>query len=374
MANFVNTFQTGYAAVRCALEWGQQHLPSAGTKTSVIARQALFATDVMDTAFTGWRVQKEMRKNDSSPNEQFYINCAIKAVALIALAALFVKGTNRYLIPQLNPLSLLQQTSIPKHSIDCGAKEVLETVTAIWTKTTLENLTTGLFFIRTVLDIYLARSDRQHVVRGLLNGATVFKAAQYRTLEVKSTTAFLLQRTNYSYYPSQLYPKLSEYFKVPVKKVEAIFHLNTQGLTESGLVESIQSIYDYSTKMFDKSVWGRHWLSKTAYRDYYTRVLTPFDEAQRSLDDLANFKLVYQVKIVGNPPPAPVQVRVLHEDKVWQSFKGIDIFKWIPQFCVPGQRVNHSEWIEAKLDYPLSRLDRFMINAKWFVSKLFQKN
>lgn len=373
MAHLTSTFQTGYVAVRCGLEWGQHYLPSAGTKASVLARQALLVCDVIDTVLTGQRVKDKMRQSDhSSTDEQFYTNCVVKAVALVALAVLFVKGTNRYLTPKLNPLTLLQQTSIPKHAIDNAGQQVLERVTAAWTKTTLENLTTGLFFIRTLLDLYLAHSDRQHVVRGLLNGATTFKAAQYRTLEVKSVRNFLLQHTSYSYYPSQLYPTLSKYFDLPVKKVEVIFHVNAQGQTESSLVKSIQSIYDYSTQMFEKSVWGRHWLSRTVYRDYYAGVIRPFDQALHSMDDLTNLKLVYKLKLEGSPPPSPIQVRILHVDKVWQSFKGIDIFRWIPRFCIPGQRIEYSDWIEAKLEYPLSHADHFMVNAKWFLSQLLK--
>ncbi len=366
--------QTHYAAVRCALEWGQPYLPSVGTQASTVARQFLFAMDLIDTAFTGWHVQKKLRQQDpDSPNEQFYTNLAVKAVALTALAALFVSGANRYLKPRLNPLALLQQTSIPKEALDYATENAFETVTAVWTKTSLENLTTGLFFIRTLLSLYLDPSDRAQRLQGVLNGATALKAAQYRTLEIKNSRAFLFEYTNYSYNVSRSFPNLSKYFSVPVKKVEAIFHLNTEGLSEQRLIDSIQSIYDYSMEMFEKSDWIRYWVGGGQVRDYFEGLLPPLDQGIRAIDDtLFQFKLVYQITLNGNPPPAPVQVRILHEDTVWQSFKGIDIFKWIPQFCLPGKKVSYSEWVEADLDLPLTRLDHYMINLRQFFLNFFK--
>ena len=374
MTSYLQRLHTGYTAVRCLFEYGAKYQASVGAKTSEIARNVLFAIDCIDTSYIGWQNAQKMRQNDSrTEGERFYTDLAVKAVVVVALAALFVKGANKYLIPQLNPTLLLQKTAIPKSALDYTTEQVLETVTASWTKLTIENLTTGLFFIRTILNLQLARltSHRLPLLNAALDAATTFKSAQYRTLEVKNSFAFLLNRIDYLFYPSRLYPKLSEFFKVPIKKVDAVFYLNTDGLSEQGIIEKIQSIYDYSQQMFHKSTWNRYWLAHTTIRDYYAGVVEPFDQAMTALYE---FGLKYTISLQGTPPPAPIKVYIHHEDKIWRSFKGLDIFRWIPRFCVPGQKVPYIDRIEAVLSYPLTQFEKKLVSIQAFFEALARQN
>jgi hypothetical protein len=366
MTSYLPAIHTGYAAARCVIEYGARIFPCVGIRTSEIACKALFAFDLIDTAYTGWQVIKSMREEGSfRESERFYTDIAVKGVGLIALAVLFVKLTNKYLIPQMNPMTLLQKTTIPKTALDYATDKTFETVTAVWTKPLLENLTTGLFSIRVILDLYLARftSSRFALLNAALNAATTFKAAQYRTLEIKNSFTFLLNRTEHFYCSGLAYSKLSGYFEIPIKKVEAVFHLNTDGLSEQDLIGKMQSIYDYSVGMFNKSTWHRYWLTWTSVRiDYYYCVVQPFNQAVTAMEDSFIRKLNYVISLKGAFPPAPFKVYISHEDRIWQSFKGIDVFKWLPRFCVPGQWVPYSERIEAELSYPLSRIEQVLTN------------
>jgi hypothetical protein len=369
MTSYLPPPQTGYAAIRCAIEYGTKYLPFVGVRTAEVARNALFGFDLINTAYIGGQVVKNMREKDSyTHRERFYTDIVVKAVGVVALAVLFVIGTNKYLIPQLNLMTLLQKTAIPKTVLDYATDKSFEIVTAAWTKPLLENLTTGLFFIRTILDLYLARStsNRFALLNASLHAAITFKAAQYRTLEIKNRFTFLLDRTPFFYYPSSIYPTLSEYFKLPIGKVDAIFHLNTDGLSEKALIGKIQSIYDYSVKMFEKSTWNRYWLTPNGVTDYYSLGIEPFDQAVRAMNNSV-IRLIYAISLEGGSLPAPVKVYIFHEDKIWQSFKGIDIFKWIPRFCVPGQSVVYSDRIEAILSYPLTRMEQVLTTIQSFL-------
>ena len=377
MNSTLNVLQTGYAITRCALAYGKAHLPHFGHAISLVARQALFTFDVLDTTYVAWQIQNKLYK-DKKPadNKRFYIDLAIKSIALVALGALFVKGANKLLLPKLNPTDLLQSTKIPAQTLQYVAEESLEHITAVWTKPLLENLVTGLFFTRTILDLYLAylTAAKQPLINALFHTATLFKAAHYRTLEIRHSFSYLFHTIDYDYTLDPIYTELSEkYFSLPIKKVEAIFHLNISGLSRENLIEKIQSIYDYSTNMFEKSDWDRNWISRKSEREYYDQIIIPADQGFRAFaDSLANYKLEYTATLEGILPPAPVTVRLLHEDTIWQPFKGIYIFQWIPRLWIPAQKVPYSAWINVDLTLPLSRADRYITNTKWFLRQVLE--
>jgi hypothetical protein len=293
---------------------------------------------------------------------------------LVALAAVFVKGANKLLLPKLNPLELLKNTKIPKEVLEFKPEGSLSYLTAKWTKLPLENLVTGLFFIRTILDLYLARltSARRPLFHALVHAGTLFKTAQYRTLEISHTFSFLLQRIDYTLNGTLFYPEMNrKFFGVPIKKVEANFHLNVEGLSQQALIDKIQQIYDYSTGMFENSFWIRYWKSGTTITEYLLKVIKPFDEGFTAFTNVFNFdKLNYTLHLKGTPPPVPVEVRVLHEDNLWQIFKGIDVLQWIPRFWIPAQTVPYSAWVDVELNLPPTRTDHYLAKVMDFLDKV----
>ncbi|MFS8563060.1 MAG: hypothetical protein LVR00_01490 [Rhabdochlamydiaceae bacterium] len=220
-----------------------------------------------------WKIRKELLEREGTEDKTpFYIDLAVKSVALIALGFLFVKGANRLLVPNVNLMDLLSKTAIPKNTIQVIAEESMDNLVAFWAKPFLENLNTGLFFIRTILDVYLAYITKQStqkdktaryqlLLNALIHAVTTCKTAQYRTIHIKHTFDYLFQEISYYNNVEPIYRELSEkYFAVPIKKVETTFEVNTSGLTTEALIRKIESIYDYSINIFEESRWYRYFL------------------------------------------------------------------------------------------------------------------
>ncbi len=363
MSSHLNVIQTGCAIARCSLAYGEAYLPHFGHYVSKIARQTLFAFDVIETGYVAHQIRKKLYEREYPRDTlRFHIDLAVKGVALLALAALFVKGVNKVMIPKLNPLELLQSTKIPREVLELNAEGSLSHLTAKWTKLPLENLVTGLLFTRTILDLYLAylTSARRPLFNALVHAGTLFKTSHYATLEISHTFSFLLQRINYMCNRTQSFSELNKkFFNVPVQKIEANFYLNIGGLSKQELIDKTQEIYVYSVGMFNNSFWARYWTHGRTHSEYLLNVVHPQDEGFKAYIDFFNIysHLKYAISIKGTPPPVPVEVRVFHQDNIWQSFKGIDVLQWIPRFWIPAQTVPYSEWIDAELNLPPSPMD-----------------
>ncbi len=264
MSHIIDKLQTVYAFARCGLTYAQEKpLSDLGHQVSQVAKQALFALYVIDTMYVGWQIQKELQKHENPLNKKrFYTNLAVKSALLMGVAALFVTTIQKIVVPKLDLTNLLESTKIPKNTLTFIANESLDAFTATWTKTRLENLISGLFFIRTILDVYLAylTSTKQPLVNALMHGAAFFRTCLYKTIEIKHNFSYLFQTIDYTHNIDPIYSELSEkFFAVPIKKVEAIFHINSYGLSKEDLISKFQQVYDYSSTMFHNSIWDRDW-------------------------------------------------------------------------------------------------------------------
>jgi hypothetical protein len=361
MSSYLDWIQGTYSIARCALAYGQAYLADydVNYKVSEIARGLLFTCDVANTAYLGWKVHhKYQRKSPNNNQARFNTDFTVNMALIASAGAVFVFAMNRLLIPKINPIGLLEKTQIPPALLNSTTPQ-LDQITAYWTKTTLENLTTGLFFVHTVLDLchaYLSSSSLS-LINAAIHAMTLWKVAQFRTLAVKHSYDFLGQRINCLLHvePGLFHDLTMKYFFLPVKKVESVFYLNTEGLSESSLIQKIQAIYDYSTNMFDKSIWSRYWGQGAVQYNYFTRIMAFADQQMQSWREFYswNTKLIYKVELQGNMPPVPVEVKILHEDTLSKPFTGIEVFSWIPRFWIPEQKVPYSAWVNSELTAPL---------------------
>jgi hypothetical protein len=361
MSHRLTQIQTGYALVRCALAYGESFFPShLSHKVSQLARNLLFACDVIDTAYVGWKIKEHVVEEETP--QKMTLSSLFNAALLIGIGApLFVIGTNRLLMPSINLTDLLKSAQIPRETLEVIAGQSIDHMTAIWTKTTVENLTCGLFFVRTILDLILAylKSDRLPLFHAAIHALTTMKAAQYKTLAIKHNFDFLFQRIESLVVLDGKYDD----FGASVKKVKAIFYLNTEGLSKPAIVSKIEEVYNYSSKMFENSTWYRNWsqyITHSTY-SYYERVVRNPDQGHQASTEFVDlFRLLYQITLKGSLPPTPLSVRVLHECEIWKPFKGIEVFRLIPRFAIPGQKIPFSSWVEAKLTTPLTRWDTIL--------------
>lgn len=371
MSHF-NQIQTGYALVRCALAYGERFLPShLSHKVIQLTKSLLFGCDLIDAAYVGWKIQAHLYRQKLPENKiRYWIDQTVNAALLMGVGALFVIGMNRLLVPSINLTDLIKSSKIPQRTVDVVAKESIDHLTAVWTKTTLENLTCGLFFIRTILDLVLSylKSDRLPLFHAAIHAVTTWKVAQYKTLAIQHSFDHLLQQVKYFVMTDGKYDDLTlKYFLVPVKKVEATFYLNTEGLTKPALIEKIDEIYDYSSKMFHESSWYRNW-SKTT--NYFERILRNGDQGDQAIQEFfGRWQLIYQITLKGNLSPTPLTIRVFHEDNLWIPFKGIEVFRLIPRFATPAQKILFSSWVDAELTIPLTRWDTILAKVYHFFNE-----
>jgi|GEM_PF-1521082 len=358
MSSYLNWIQGSYSIARCALAYGQAYLADhdVNYKVSEIARGLLFTCDVANTAYLGWKVQNECHSNRRrNDNARFYTDLAVNTALVAGAGAFFVFAMNRFLIPKTDVLELLKKTSIPAAVLGNSPTGQLDHFTAFWTKTTVENLTTGLFFVHTVLDLCYAylTSSTLSLFNAAIHAMTLWQVAQFRTLALKHTYDYLGQRFDMFVRAESEFSL--KYFFVPFKKVVSIFYLNTEGLSESSLIHKIHAVYDYSLNMFDQSTWSRFWMQGAFQYNYHDLVIKFIDQQMQSWRNFYswNTKLMYKVELKGNMPPLPVEIKILHEDILWKPFIGIEVFSWIPRFCIPGQRVPYSAWVNSQLTAPL---------------------
>jgi hypothetical protein len=364
-------FQTGYALARCALAYGQAYIPFSDLshKVTKLVKELLLTCDALNVAYAGWQLHEALPKDKKSDKTRSFVDMAVNMALLAGVGALFVMGVNRYLVPTTSLTDLLKSTTIPQKTLEVIADQSTDHVTAVWTKTLTENLTTGLFFMRTTLDLGLAYLTRQprYLFHAAIHAMTTWKTAQYCTLAIHHSFDHLLEHVDYSSKASKKYAGLiADYLEDSVKKVEAIFYINVEGLSPSALIDKIQAVYDYSSKMFHKSVWKNaweDWIGSTSFLQLYTNP----ESIDTSKNLLRTFGLNYKITLAGDPPPVPVDLRIFHEDTIWRPFQWFDIFQWIPRFMSPDQKIPYADWTDAKLTVPLTRAENFLSKVYSFL-------
>jgi len=373
-------FQTGYALARCALAYGKSYIPYShlNHKVTEFFQRLLLTCDALSMAYAGWQIHKTLPEHKKREGIRFYIDLAVNTALLAGVSALFVMAMNRLVVPTTSLTDLLKSTKIPQKTLEVIADESMDHVKAVWTKPLMENLTTGLLFMRTLMDLGLAHLTGKplHRLHAAIYALTTLKTAQYQTLAIHHSFDDLFHQFSYSAMYSQKYAEFTDYFAVPIKKVEAIFYLNVEGLSESALSDKIQAIYDYSSKMFHKSFWDREWKApRISYfsspAEYYDRVIRNPNQAMDAYNNLfRRFNLKYTATLAGDPPPVPVALRLFHEHTLWQPFLGIDITEWIPRFMVPAQEIPYAAWIDAELITPITSLDKNVSSIYRILGKL----
>jgi hypothetical protein len=372
-------FQTGYALARCAFSFGKSYIPYShlSHKVTALAQGLLLTCDTFNVAYAGWQINEEWQKKQALPHPKkrdevrSFVDWTVNMALLAGVGALFVMGVNRYLVPTTSLPDLLKSTTIPQKTLEVIADQSTDHVTAVWTKTLMENLTTGLFFMRTTLDLGLAYLTRQprHLFHAAIHAMTTCKTAQYCTLAIHHSFDNLLQHVDSSFISSKQYANLiGNYLSDSVKKVEAVFYINVEGLSPSALSDKIQAVYDYSSKMFHKSVWKNAWENRIGSSSFLQLYTNP-ESIDPSENLLRTFGLNYKVTLAGDPPPAPVNLRIFHEDTIWQPFQRFDIFQWIPRFSTPSQKIPFADWTDAKLTVPLTSADTFLTKVYSFFLK-----
>ncbi len=367
MSGILN-FQTGYTLSRCILAYGQPYIPGSHLNHNLtrLVQELLLTCDILNTMYIGWQIQKGWNTENKKDRTQFYVDLAVNTALLATVGAVFVIAMNWYLVPINSLPELLKSANTAEKRTKAIADLSIDHITMVWTKPMLENLTTGLFFMCTFMDLQLAylTSQRRHFFYAIIHAMTTWKTAQYRTLAIHHSFG---QLSNYfknmkSVKKSQGHLQ-EDPFNTTIKKVEAIFYLNVEGLSLADLSNKIQAIYNYSSNMFSNSKWERHWHGFTGYFD---RLFPSRDQGMDAYKNMwGRLKLIYTVNLqVKSPPPAPLALRIFHEDTIWMPFRGVEVFQWIPQFWIPGQKTLYATWIDADLILPLTRLDAFIIRVQ----------
>lgn len=366
-------FQTGYTLARCALAYGKSYIPYShlNHKVTALAQGLLLTCDAFNVAYAGWQINEALPNHKKRDEARSFVDMAVNMALLAGVGALFVMGMNRYLVPTTSLTDLLKSTTIPQKTLEVIADTSTDHVTAVWTKTLMENLTTGLFFMRTAMDLGLAYLTRQpgHLFHAAIHAMTTWKTAQYCTLAIHHSFDNLLEHVDYSFIASKQYADLiGDYLSDSVKKVEAVFYLNVEGLSPAALIDKIQAIYDYSSKMFHKSLWKNAWENRIGSASFLQLYTNP-EAIDPSKNPLRTFGLNYKITLAGDPSPAPVDLRIFHEDTIWQHFQWFDVFQWIPRFMVPDQKIPYAAWTDVKLTVPLTRSDTFLTKVYSFLNR-----
>jgi len=360
-------FQTGYALARCAFAYGKSTLlhTDRNHKVTELVQRLVLICDALNVAYGGWQihdalsVQKKSSEARTTPIQKksddvrSFVDMSVNLAVLAGIGALFVMAMNRLLVPTTSLTDLLKSTKIPQKTLEAIADQSTDHVKAVWTKSLTENLATVLVFMRTVIDlglVYLTK-QRRHLFHAAIDATTTLKTAQYSTLAIHHSFDNLLEEIDFSFIASKENADLiGDYLYDSVKKAEAVFYLNVEGLSPSALSDKIQAIYDYSSKMFHKSLWKNGWESSLGSSSF----LHLYPNPDGSKNHLRTFGLDYKITLRGEPPPTPVTLRIFHQDTLWQPFAWIDVSQWIPRFMTPDQKIPYADWTDAKLVVPLT--------------------
>ena len=307
--------------------------------TSLLILRDLF--DLAEFSYVGYSVYKTYKEKTmtecSSNKERFLAKLVLRVVFLVGLTAIFIHYTPRKLFPQTNLNKLMQKEGLPSSA--------LQSFSASWHKPFMDKAAIALIFARSMLKLYhcyLKKSYSKALPLVLLDALTLYKLMQNRIVRISHT-----------YTSSALTPLFKNSlpnFALDVKKVETIFHLNVNRCKGGTLGAKIKSIYEYSSTMFEKSYWSKYWLCQDQSGYSYAE----FDSLAHPNPNVpwafSTIKyLTYGVFKVAKKPPAPFNVRLLHEGEVWQPFYALNISRLIPSFFHKAKYVPLKTWVTVNI-------------------------
>ncbi len=325
-------------------------------KTSGKVQKFILALDAVATCFNGWQVYNAYKKKNRIEHilqpKMFYGKVAVSGLALLGVAACVIKGTNHAFAPKID-LSALIPSEAAGH------------LTACWKRPLLNDLVRGLFFVRIVLNLGLAKlgaEPSQSILNSILMGASLAKMSWTPWIQITRTSLKPFETMNFNVTEGGSL----EDFKNAVSELKSTFYLKTTSQDTSDLTSKIKSVYEYSSNIFHNSSWSRFWEvtanQVTNKEDYSSKlkekatgenvreaisfiITSIFKKLLGNRNHLrASSVLIYEARLASDnitiklPFVEFVKAKLFHSDKIWKS-----------GFFSGGKFNDYSKWIAVRL-------------------------
>ncbi|MCB1081617.1 MAG: hypothetical protein KDK63_00575 [Chlamydiia bacterium] len=288
----------------------------------------------------------DLSSKDPSEMPRIIVYALFHLAALVTLSALAVFAIDRIRIPTSDFPTLLKE---------CGIPEVdLKNIQMAWHKSWSDHIYAEVICFKLFLTLHQTwkAPSYQKGALVLLDLLTLYHITGYKTVALTRTFNNMESDT-------------ATFLALPeIKKIETTFHINMRGLQHQALQEKVRSIYNYSTAIFNISkiscygqirrlFWGILPI-KSENSLFFGKVDCLFSEVAHpptfdlGTNGIYNRSISFSA-ILKKCPPAPLAIRILYEGTLWQTFQGVDFFRWVPKLFQQGYYYPYKQWIEVKL-------------------------